>query len=83
MTMKKKFVLSVLLATMLLMNIAFVPVSAQTETSSVSSDVKQVTLTLDQQPGDLYIPTECKTIIDLSKTKVDKKISDSSIIRYY
>lgn len=56
------------------MLVAFAPmVSAQTETLSDSSGVKQVTLTLDQKDGILIIPTDDIKIIDLSTTNTTRK----------
>ncbi len=48
-------------------------VSAQAETLSDSSDVKQVTLTMDQKDGVLIIPLDDKKITDLSTANTTKK----------
>jgi len=70
----RKFGIGALLAAMLLMSMAFVPmVSAQAETLSDSSDVKQVTLTMDQKDGVLIIPLDDKKITDLSTANTTKK----------
>ncbi len=59
---------------MLLMLVAFVPmVSAQAETLSDSSDVKQVTLTLNQKDGILIIPATDKKITNLSTATTTEK----------
>ncbi|WP_094229024.1 C39 family peptidase [Methanolobus psychrotolerans] len=59
---------------MLLMLVAFIPIgSVQAEGLSDSSDVKQVTIELDQKDGVLIIPTEDKKITDLSITPTIEK----------
>lgn len=70
----RKVGIGVLLAAMLLISIAFVPmVSARAETLSDSSDVKQVILTMDQKDGVLIIPLDDKKIADLSTANTTKK----------
>ncbi|WP_269850345.1 hypothetical protein [Methanosarcina horonobensis] len=80
----RKFGAGALLTAMLLISMAFVPmVSAQEETLSDSSDIKQVTLTMDQKDGVLIIPLDDKKITDLSTANTTKKISDSLSIRHH
>lgn len=59
---------------MLLTLVAFVPiVNAQEETPTDSTDVKQVTIELNQKNGILIIPTEDKKITDLSTASTTEK----------
>ncbi|AKB22975.1 hypothetical protein [Methanosarcina sp. WH1] len=74
MVANRKFEIGALLAAMMLVGMTFVPmVSAQAETLSDSSDVKQVTLTMDQKDGVLIIPLDDKKITDLSTANTTKK----------
>lgn len=62
------------IAIMLLMLVAFIPmVSAQEETLTDSSNARQVIIELNQKDGVLIIPTENKKNIDLSTTVTAEK----------
>lgn len=63
-----------------MVGIALIPaVGAQKGTAFESLDPKQVTLTLDQKPGVLYIPTNDIKINDLSTENATKKQATASL----
>lgn len=77
---KNKIEIGALFLLMLLVCTLFVSaVSAQTETSSASSNIKHVSLILDQKPGLLYIPTDDTKITDLSTTKTVMKSATANL----